>query len=191
LSNSDLNDQQLVQRVIKGDKKSFDLLVLKYQQRIVAVVGRYGNNSDEVMDITQETFIKAYRALDRFRGDSSFYTWLYRIAINTAKNYLVAKSRRPPDYDVDVDSESEAISDYLHSSESPENKLLESRLEEVIKRAIARLPQDLKSAIIMREYEGLSYVDISNILECPVGTIRSRIFRARESIEKEISGFSQ
>ena len=172
-------------------KKSFDLLVLKYQQRIVAVVGRYGNNSDEVMDITQETFIKAYRALDRFRGDSSFYTWLYRIAINTAKNYLVAKSRRPPDYDVDVDSESEAISDYLHSSESPENKLLESRLEEVIKRAIARLPQDLKSAIIMREYEGLSYVDISNILECPVGTIRSRIFRARESIEKEISGFSQ
>ncbi len=191
MSNSDLNDQQLVQRVIKGDKKSFDLLVLKYQQRIVAVVGRYGNNSDEVMDITQETFIKAYRALDRFRGDSSFYTWLYRIAINTAKNYLVAKSRRPPDYDVDVDSESEAISDYLHSSESPENKLLESRLEEVIKRAIARLPQDLKSAIIMREYEGLSYVDISNILECPVGTIRSRIFRARESIEKEISGFSQ
>ena len=179
---SEINDHRLVKRVLNGDKKSFDLLVLKYQQRVSTVLGRYNLSREEVMDITQETFIKAYRSMEKFRGDSKFYTWLYRIAINTAKNHLISKSRRPPDVDIDVYE----IPSLLKSTNGPESEFEGERLSQVVEIAISKLPQDLKSAIIMREYEGMSYEDISAIMECPVGTVRSRIFRARESIDKEV-----
>lgn len=182
LIKSEINDHRLVKRVLNGDKKSFDLLVLKYQQRVSAVLGRYNLSREEVMDITQETFIKAYRSMEKFRGDSKFYTWLYRIAINTAKNHLISKSRRPPDVDIDVYE----ITSLLKSTNGPESEFEGERLSEVVETAISKLPQDLKSAIIMREYEGMSYEEISAIMECPVGTVRSRIFRARESIDKEV-----
>ena len=182
LNKSEINDHRLVKRVLNGDKKSFDLLVLKYQQRVSAVLGRYNLSREEVMDITQETFIKAYRSMEKFRGDSKFYTWLYRIAINTAKNHLLSKSRRPPDVDMDVYE----ITSVLKSTNGPESEFEGERLSQVVEIAISKLPQDLKSAIIMREYEGMSYEDISAIMECPVGTVRSRIFRARESIDKEV-----
>jgi len=186
LIKSEINDHRLVKRVLNGDKKSFDLLVLKYQQRVSAVLGRYNLSREEVMDITQETFIKAYRSMEKFRGDSTFYTWLYRIAINTAKNHLLSKSRRPPDVDIDVYE----ITSVLKSTNGPENEFEGERLSQVIEIAISKLPQDLKSAIIMREYEGMSYEDISAIMECPVGTVRSRIFRARESIDKEVKNIT-
>ena len=186
LIKSEINDQRLVKRVLNGDKKSFDLLVLKYQQRVSAVLGRYNLSREEVMDITQETFIKAYRSMEKFRGDSKFYTWLYRIAINTAKNHLLSKSRRPPDVDIDVYE----ITSVLKSTNGPESEFEGERLSQVIEIAISKLPQDLKSAIIMREYEGMSYEDISAIMECPVGTVRSRIFRARESIDKEVKNIT-
>ena len=179
---TEITDDRLVKRVLKGDKKSFDLLVLKYQQRVSAALGRYKLSPEEVMDITQETFIKAYRSMEKFRGDSKFYTWLYRIAINTAKNHLIAKSRRPPDIDIDVSE----ITSLLQSADGPESEFEGERLSQVVESAISKLPRDLKSAIIMREYEGMSYEDISAIMECPVGTVRSRIFRARESIDKEV-----
>jgi RNA polymerase sigma-70 factor (ECF subfamily) len=182
LIKTEINDHRLVKRVLNGDKKSFDLLVLKYQQRVSAVLGRYKLSPEEVMDITQETFIKAYRSIEKFRGDSKFYTWLYRIAINTAKNHLIAKSRRPPDIDIDVYE----ITSLLKSTNGPESEFEGERLSQVVESAISKLPQDLKSATIMREYEGMSYEDISAIMECPVGTVRSRIFRARESIDKEV-----
>ena len=175
-------DQQLVERVLDGNKNAFDLLVLRYQNRVAAMVARIIRDQKEVEDVCQEAFIKAYKALPLFRGDSAFYTWLYRIAINTAKNYLVAKSRRPPDVDIDV-SETTSL---LKSTNGPETEFEEERLSQVVELAISKLPQDLKSAIIMREYEGMSYEDISVILECPVGTVRSRIFRARKSIDEEV-----
>ena len=182
-------DRQLVERVQRGDKSAYDLLVLKYQHRIVSLVSRYMRDQDEVLDVTQEAFIKAYRALPGFRGDSAFYTWLYRIAINTAKNYLVSRSRRPPDSDIDVDQgdyqgETLALSDI----ESPENRLEGDQLEAVVYKAIDDLPEELKVAVTLREFDGLSYEEIAGIMECPVGTIRSRIFRAREAIEKKIAG---
>ena len=181
-------DRQLVERVQRGDKRAYDLLVLKYQHRIVSLVSRYMRDQDEVLDVTQEAFIKAYRALPGFRGDSAFYTWLYRIAINTAKNYLVSRSRRPPDSDIDVDQgdyqgESLALSDI----ENPENRLEGDQLEAVVYKAIDDLPEELKVAVTLREFDGLSYEEIAGIMECPVGTIRSRIFRAREAIEKKIA----
>ena len=178
----EINDYRLVQRVQKGDKKSFDLLVLRYQQRVTAVVGRYNLSSEEIKDITQETFIKAYRSINRFRGESKFYTWLYRIAINSTKNHLIAKSRRPPDVDIDVSE----ITSLLQSTTGPESEFEAERLEQIVQTAISKLPQELKVAMIMREYEGMSYEDISSIMECPIGTVRSRIFRAREAIEREI-----
>ena len=182
-------DRQLVERVQRGDKRAYDLLVLKYQHRIVSLVSRYMRDQDEVLDVTQEAFIKAYRALPGFRGDSAFYTWLYRIAINTAKNYLVSRSRRPPDSDIDVDQgdyqgESLALSDI----ENPENRLEGDQLEAVVYKAIDDLHEELKVAVTLREFDGLSYEEIAGIMECPVGTIRSRIFRAREAIEKKIAG---
>ena len=186
LIKSEINDHRLVKRVLNGDKKSFDLLVLKYQQRVSAVLGRYNLSREEVMDITQETFIKAYRSMEKFRGDSTFYTWLFRIAINTAKNHLLSKSRRPPDVDIDVYE----ITSVLKSTNGPESEFEGERLSQVIEIAISKLPQDLKSALIMREYEGMSYDDISAIMECPVGTVRSRIFRARESIDKEVKNIT-
>jgi RNA polymerase sigma-70 factor (ECF subfamily) len=180
-------DRQLVERVQRGDKRAYDLLVLKYQHRIVGLVSRYMRDQDEVLDVTQEAFIKAYRALPGFRGESAFYTWLYRIAINTAKNYLVSRSRRPPDTDIDVDQgDSHEGSIALSDIENPENRLAGDQLEAVVYKAIDDLPEELKVAVTLREFEGLSYEEIAGIMECPVGTIRSRIFRAREAIEKKI-----
>jgi RNA polymerase sigma-70 factor (ECF subfamily) len=180
-------DQQLVVRVQKGDKRAFDLLVLKYQYKVHAIVARFIRDSDEVRDVVQEAFIKAYRALPNFRGDSQFYTWLYRIAVNTAKNYLVARSRRPPSSDVDLDdAEYYSGSDQLKDHSSPENQLFRDQLEVAINQAIVELPEDLRTAVTLREYEGLSYEDIAAVMDCPVGTIRSRIFRGREAIDARV-----
>jgi RNA polymerase sigma-70 factor (ECF subfamily) len=181
-------DQQLVERVQAGDKRAFDLLVGKYQHKIVGLVSRYVYDHHEAMDIAQEAFIKAYKAIPRFRGDSAFYTWLYRIAINTAKNHLVSRGRRPPDVDVDVgDAEYYDAGDELRELENPENSLFRDELNETVKRALDQLPEDLRAALTLREFEGMSYEDIATVMDCPVGTVRSRIFRAREAIDKEIA----
>jgi RNA polymerase sigma-70 factor (ECF subfamily) len=177
-------DQELVRRVQKGDKKAFDLLVIKYQQRISKLISRYVRDQDEVQDVAQEAFIKAYRALANFRGESAFYTWLYRIAINTAKNYLVAQGRRPPATDVDAE---EAIyvdgGMRLSDGDTPEQLVQRDQIERVIFETIDSLPEELRTAITLREMEGLSYEEIAVTMDCPVGTVRSRIFRAREAIE--------
>jgi len=186
-----VTDKQLVERVQRGDKRAYDLLVLKYQHKIVGLVGRYLRDQDEVQDVTQEAFIKAYRALPRFRGDSAFYTWLYRIAINTAKNHLVSRSRRPPDTDVDVDMEEGMHQESLSDAVNPENSLATDQLEAVVYKAIDDLAEDLKVAVTLREFEGLSYEEIAEVMDCPVGTVRSRIFRAREAIEKKIAGIEK
>ena len=181
-------DQQLVERVQAGDKRAFDLLVLKYQHKIISLVGRYVRDQHEAMDVSQEAFIKAYRALQNFRGDSQFYTWLYRIAINTAKNYLVAKGRRPPDRDIDADEQADyGFAEAMTDSETPENLLARDQLQEKVFAALENLPDDLKTALSLREFEGLSYEQISEIMDCPVGTVRSRIFRAREAIDKVVA----
>ena len=188
-SQKEPTDKQLVERVKRGDKRAFDLLTLKYMHKIISLVGRYLRDQDEVQDMAQEAFIRAYRALPNFRGDSAFYTWLYRIAINTAKNHLVSKSRRPPDTDIDVDDgEFQADSAVLRDDDTPEANLATSQMEDVIYKAIADLPEELKVAVTLREFEGLSYEEIAEVMECPVGTVRSRIFRAREAIEKKIAG---
>jgi RNA polymerase sigma-70 factor (ECF subfamily) len=180
-------DQQLVDRVFKGDKHAFDLLVLRYQHRILGLIGRFINDPAEVEDVAQEAFIKAYRALPKFRGDSQFYTWLYRIAINTAKNYLVARGRRPPATDVDVeDAEFMEHNTALTDIESPEASQERDDLQRVINEAIEDLPEDLRTAFTLREFSGLSYEEITEIMDCPVGTVRSRIFRAREALDKKI-----
>jgi len=180
-------DQQLVDRVFKGDKHAFDLLVLRYQHRILGLVGRFINDPSEVEDVAQEAFIKAYRALPKFRGDSQFYTWLYRIAINTAKNYLVARGRRPPSTDVDMeDAEFMENNAPLTDIESPEASQEKEDLHRVINEAIEDLPEDLRTAFTLREFSGLSYEEITEIMGCPVGTVRSRIFRAREALDKKI-----
>lgn len=181
------NDQVLVERVKQGDKRAFDLLVLKYQHKIVNLVQRYVRDPNEAMDVTQEAFIKAYRAIPRFRGDSAFYTWLYRIAINTSKNYLVSMSRRPLEYDLDLqDPEQNAISNKLRDEDTPEGLLLRDELRETMEKTIAGLPEELRLAITLREAEGLSYEEIAQTMDCPVGTVRSRIFRAREAIDRDI-----
>lgn len=180
-------DQQLVERVQKGDKRAFDLLVLKYQHKILAIVGRFVRDNGEVHDVAQEAFIKAYRALGNFRGDSAFYTWLYRIAINTAKNHLVARSRRPPASDVDMnDAEFYTGSEVLKDQDTPENLLFRDELQAVVNQTIESLPEDLKTAVTLREFEGLSYEEIAVVMDCPMGTVRSRIFRAREAIDKQV-----
>lgn len=180
-------DQQLVEKVQAGDKRAFDLLVIKYQPRILGLVSRYVNDSHEVQDVTQEAFIKAYRALPRFRGDSAFYTWLYRIAINTAKNHLVARGRRPPGSDIEIeDAEHFENGGALRDMENPENNLFSRELADVVKKAISDLPDDLRTAVTLREFDGLSYEDIAEVMDCPVGTVRSRIFRAREAIDKKV-----
>lgn len=180
-------DQQLVERVQKGDKRAFDLLVLKYQHKIVGLISRYIHDSHEVLDVAQEAFIKAYRAIGRFRGDSAFYTWLYRIAINTAKNHLVSKSRRPPDTDVEVgDAEYFESSSKLRDIDSPEQELYKAELEKAVFKAIEQLPEDLRTAVTLREFDAMSYEEIAEVMQCPVGTVRSRIFRAREAIDKHI-----
>ena len=183
----DDNDQQLVQRVQKGDKSAFDLLVLKYQHRVLKLVSRFVSDAAEAQDVAQEAFLKAYRALPSFRGDSAFYTWLYRIAINTAKNTLVSNRRRPVDFDLDLqDPEQYDRQARLKEVDTPEGVLLTEEIREVVERAMEQLPEDLRTAIVLREIEGLSYEEIAEAMDCPVGTVRSRIFRAREAIDKKL-----
>ena len=180
-------DKKLVKRVQKGDKGAFDLLVLKYQHKIVNLVMRYVRDPELALDITQEAFIKAYRALPRFRGDSAFYTWMYRIAVNTAKNHLAAQRRRPMDVELDLqDPEQYDLHAKLKETDTPEGVTLSNELKETVERAIGALPEDLRTAIILRELEGMSYEEIAQTMECPVGTVRSRIFRARDAIAKKV-----
>ncbi|WP_370301512.1 RNA polymerase sigma factor RpoE [Alkalimarinus coralli] len=183
-------DWQLVERVQHGEKKAFDLLVLKYQGKVASLVSRYVSDKHEVLDVTQESFIKAYRALKNFRGESAFYTWLYRISINTAKNYLVAKGRRPPGVDIDIqDAEHFTADSSLKDIQSPERNLYRSELELALNRAIGQLPEDLRVALTLREFDGLSYDEIAEVMDCPVGTVRSRIFRARDAVDSKIGPY--
>ena len=180
-------DQELVVRVQQGDKKAFDLLVLKYQLRVSKLVSRFLRNQSDVPDVVQDAFIKAYRALPNFRGDSAFYTWLYRIAINTAKNHLVAQSRKSPANSIDAqEAEDYGASEWLKEYASPEREALASELEATIHQAMGELPSDLREAITLREIEGLSYEEIASVMDCPIGTVRSRIFRAREAIDSKL-----
>lgn len=180
-------DAQLVRRVQKGEKGAFDLLVLKYQHKIVNLVMRYVRDPDLALDISQEAFLKAYRALPNFRGDSAFYTWLYRIAVNTAKNYLAAQRRRPMDVELDLqDPEQYDIHANLREMDTPEGVSLSNELNETVMEAIQALPEDLRTAIVLRELDGMSYEEIAESMECPVGTVRSRIFRARDFISRKI-----
>lgn len=182
-----ITDQELVKRVQSGDKRAFDLLALKYQNKIVKLVERFVHDPVEAQDVAQEAFIKAYRAIDSFRGDSAFYTWLYRIASNAAKNYLVAQKRRPPATGVDsIEAEQYAIDTRLKDKETPESMVMTSELKKMIFSTIGDLPDDLREAITLREMEGMSYEDIALAMGCPVGTVRSRIFRARDAIDKKI-----
>lgn len=184
---SEDTDQQLVDRVLSGNKSAFNFLVLRYQHRVSALIARFIHDPHEVEDVCQEAFIKAYRALPLFRGDSAFYTWLYRIAVNTAKNHLVSRSRRPPANDVEVDeAELSEVGTVLREIENPESKLATENLKQAIEAAIEDLPEDLRTAFTLREFSGLSYEDITEVMDCPVGTVRSRIFRAREAIDKKI-----
>ena len=180
-------DHELVIRVQNGDKKAFDLLVLKYQQKALNLISRYVRDTSEAQDVAQEAFIKAYRALAGFRGDSAFYTWFYRIVINTAKNYLVAQGRRPPRGDIDAaDAEQYDGAHGLKEYDTPERLAQRDELEQTVYQAIEALPEDLRTAIMLRELEGLSYDEIAQAMSCPVGTVRSRIFRAREAIDTKI-----
>ncbi len=180
-------DQVLVERVQRGDKKAFDVLVGKYQHKIVKLISRYIHDHAEVLDVAQDAFIKAYRALPKFRGESAFYTWLYRIAINTAKNYLVAQGRRPPDADIEVEvAEQFSGPSDLKDVATPEHLLLKDEIERTVFDVIEQLPEDLRTAITLRELEGLSYEEIAEAMACPIGTVRSRIFRAREAIHNKL-----
>ena len=180
-------DQALVERVQRGDKAAFDVLVRKYQHKIVKLISRYVRDHSEVYDVAQEAFIKAYRALPNFRGESAFYTWMYRIAINTAKNYLVSQGRRLPTTDIEAqEAEQYEGESSLKEYATPEGVLLRDEVESTIYSAIDNLPEDLRTAITLRELEGLSYEEIAEAMECPVGTVRSRIFRAREAIDKKL-----
>ncbi|HYC48390.1 MAG TPA: RNA polymerase sigma factor RpoE [Burkholderiales bacterium] len=181
-------DQQLVERAQRGDKQAFELLVSKYQRKLARLLSRFIRDATEVEDVTQEAFIKAYRALPSFRGDSAFYTWLYRIGINTAKNYLVAMGRRAPTT-TDIDSEeAEGFEDgeQLRDLNTPENQMMSRQVAETVNQTLEELPEELRTAITLREIEGLSYEDIANIMNCPIGTVRSRIFRAREAIAERL-----
>ena len=180
-------DDKLVKRAKKGDSRAFDLLVLKYQGRVAQLVSRYLNNAAEVEDVTQEAFIKAYRALPNFRGDSAFYTWLYRIAANAAKNHLVALGRRPTSDMALDDLEVFDVPGRLKDHESPDEVIMGQQLEMLISRTIEELPVELRAALTLREFEGLSYEEIADVLECPIGTVRSRIFRAREAIDVKVA----
>ena len=186
--NEQLTDQVLIERVQNGDKQAFNLLVTKYQNKVCNLISRYVSNPGDVPDVAQEAFIKAYRALPNFRGESAFYTWLYRIAVNCSKNYLVAQGRKPPANDIDAEeAELYDNADSLRSNASPENLLLSDEVKAVIYKTIDGLPDDLKTAITLREIEGMSYEEIAVIMDCPVGTVRSRIFRAREAIDNNLN----
>ncbi len=181
-------DQQLVERVQRGDKHAFDLLVAKYQRKLGRLISRFVRNASEAEDVTQEAFVKAYRALPGFRGDSAFYTWLYRIGINTAKNYLLANKRQPPvstPFDTE-EAESFEEAGLLHEVSTPENELMSKQVVNTVQQALQQLPEDLRSALTLREIEGLSYEEIASVMNCPVGTVRSRIFRAREAVAEKL-----
>jgi RNA polymerase sigma-70 factor (ECF subfamily) len=181
-------DQQLVERVQQGDKHAFDLLVIKYQRRLARLLSRFIRDPAEVEDIAQETFIKAYRALASFRGDSAFYTWLYRIGVNTAKNFLISQGRKQPTtigFDAE-EAENFEGADQLREMNTPENELMGKQVAQTVSQAIEALPEELRTAIILREIEGLSYEEIANIMDCPIGTVRSRIFRAREAVADKL-----
>ncbi len=181
-------DQDLVRRVQLGDKSAFDLLVIKYQHKIVHLVNRYVKDPSEAQDVAQDTFIKAYKALGDFRGDSAFYTWLYRIAINTAKNYLLSRSRRHSDFEVDMqDAEQVENAPQLKDIDTPEHQLMNDQIIHAIKSAIERLPEEMRIAITLREFDGMSYEEIAEAMDCPIGTVRSRIFRAREAIDEKLN----
>ena len=180
-------DIDLVKRVQRGDSAAFDLLVRKYQHRIAALIGRYISDWSECQDVAQETFLRAYRAIGNFRGDAQFYTWLHRIAVNTAKNHLVAHNRRPPTDDIDVsDAEQFESGIRLRDNDTPERELMRQQLEQTVMRAVEGLPEELRQAITLREVDGLSYEEIAQRMDCPIGTVRSRIFRAREAIDTEL-----
>ena len=180
-------DHALVQRVQQGDSAAFDLLVRKYQHRVIALIGRYVHDWSECQDVAQEAFLRAYRALDGFRGDAQFYTWLHRIAVNTAKNHLVASNRRPPTGDIDVaDAEQYDAGIRLRDNDTPERELMRQQMEQTVMRAVEALPEELRTAITLREVEGMSYEEIAEKMDCPIGTVRSRIFRAREAIDQEL-----
>jgi RNA polymerase sigma-70 factor (ECF subfamily) len=180
-------DHELVRRVQRGDSAAFDLLVRKYQHRIIGLIGRYIADWSECQDVAQETFLRAYRALANFRGDAQFYTWLHRIAVNTAKNHLVSHNRRPPTDDIDIDDAEQFASGMrLRDNDTPERELMRQQLEQTVMRAVEALPEELRVAITLREVDGLSYEEIAKRMDCPIGTVRSRIFRAREAIDQEM-----
>jgi len=180
-------DQALVERVQRGEKKAFDLLVLKYQHKVANLISRYIRDPAEVLDVTQEAFIKAYRALPKFRGESAFYTWLYRVAINTAKNHLAAQARRPPGDDIEAEmAEQMDMGGALKEVDTPEHLALQREIALTIQQALEELPDDLRTAITLRELEGLTYEEIAEAMDCPIGTVRSRIFRAREAIDAKL-----
>lgn len=187
LSVASVTDQQLVERVQNGDNRAFDLLVRKYQHKVVSLVSRYVHDHAEALDVTQEAFLKAWRALPNFRGDSQFYTWVYRIAVNTAKNYLVSRGRRPIAYAADVDDqEDQYLQGKMKDIETPEALLLTAEIRDTVLASIDALPEDLRTAIVLREIDGLSYDEIADAMDCPIGTVRSRLFRAREAIDNQI-----
>lgn len=180
-------DKELVAQVQAGDKQAFNVLVQKYQHKLVKLITRYVHDPVEAMDVAQEAFIKAYRALPNFRGDSSFYTWLYRIGINTAKNHLVSQGRRPPDSDIDAqDAERYDIESRLKDQDTPEALARRDEIERTVFEAIEELPEDLRTAITLREIEGMTYEEIAEAMDCPIGTVRSRIFRARDAIDRRL-----
>lgn len=187
MADNAIADNELVKRAQAGDARAFEALLLKYQTKVISLIMRYVHNQDTAMDVAQETFIKAYRALGNFRGESAFYTWLYRIAVNTAKNYLVSEARRTPEYGVSTeDAEQYSGESQVKEYATPERELLSDELKQQLLIAVEELPDELKTAITLREMEGLSYEEIARIMECPIGTVRSRIFRARESIDKRL-----
>jgi len=184
---SKTDDQRLVDRTQRGDKRAFDLLVIKYQHKILKLVMRYVRDPSEAQDVSQEAFLKAYRALPKFRGDSAFYTWLYRIAINTAKNHIVSMNRRPVEYELDSQNPDGYEANFrLRNDDSPERIAQRDELRRTLENAIDSLPEELRVAIVLREVEGLTYEEIAHAMDCPVGTVRSRIFRARDAIDKSI-----
>ena len=186
----DVADVELVRRFRAGDMRAFDALILKYQHKIIGLITRYVHDPVAAQDVAQEAFIKAYRGLRNFRGDSAFYTWLYRIAINSAKNYLVAESRRIPDFAVSAeDAEQFNGESQIKEYATPERELLSEEIKAQILAAMEGLPEELKTAIVLREIEGLSYEEIAQVMDCPIGTVRSRIFRAREAIDRKLRPF--
>jgi RNA polymerase sigma-70 factor (ECF subfamily) len=181
------SDLELVRRAQKAERGAFDLLVLRYQHKVVKLVARLLRDPAEAEDVAQEAFVKAYRALGSFRGDSAFYTWLYRIAVNTARNSIASRQRRPLDYEADLsESEQTAVASRMRHTDTPEANLLSEEIRTTVNRAVEELPEDLRTAIILREVEGLSYEEIAAAMDCPVGTVRSRIFRAREAIDRDL-----